>query len=52
MDANQSGDLYQKDTVGPEWLEDLKDTNWLDKVHANWLSNNEDWRMRGLWAYI
>jgi hypothetical protein len=26
MDTNQSGDLYQKDTVCPETLEDWKNT--------------------------
>jgi hypothetical protein len=38
IDTNQSGDVYQKDTVGPERLEDQKDTICSEEVQADWLS--------------
>jgi len=47
MDTNQSGDVYQKDTVGPEKLEDRMDTICSEEVQVNWLSEHGDWRMRG-----
>jgi len=51
MDTNQSGDLYQKDTVGPEWLEDWKDTICSEEVQADPLSKNRDSRMWGWWVF-
>jgi len=47
MDTNQSGDVYQKDTVGPERLEDSKDTVCSEEVQADWLSEQGDWKTRG-----
>jgi hypothetical protein len=43
MDSNQSGDVYQKDTVGPERLEDWRDTICSEEVQADWLSEQGDW---------
>jgi hypothetical protein len=31
-DTNQPGDVYHKDTVGPERLEDAQDTICLEEV--------------------
>jgi hypothetical protein len=42
MDTNQSWDIYHKHTVGPERLEDWRDTIWSDDVQAYWLSSQED----------
>ena len=36
MDTNQSGDVYQKDTVGLDWLEDWQDTISSEEVWAAW----------------
>jgi len=52
MDNNQSGDVYQKDTVAPERLEDWKDTICSEEVKVDWLSEEGDWRTRGFWAFI
>jgi len=41
MGTNQSGHVYQKETVGPERLEDCKDTICSREVQANWLSEQE-----------
>jgi len=43
IDTNQSGDVYQKDTVGPERLEDWKDTICSEEVKADWSSEQEHW---------
>ena len=37
MDTNQSGDVYQKDTVGLEKLEDWKDTIRSEEIQADLL---------------
>jgi len=47
MDTNQSGDVYQKDTVCPEGLEDWRDTICLEEVQADWLPEHRDWRAKG-----
>jgi len=46
MDTSQSGDIYQKNTVGPERLEDWKDTLSSEDVQADWLSELGDWGMK------
>jgi len=43
MDTNQSGDVYQKETVDQAKLEDLKDIICSEEVQANWLSPQEVW---------
>ena len=43
MDTNQSGDVYQKVTVGPERQEDWKGTICSENVQADWLSRQVDW---------
>jgi hypothetical protein len=43
MDINQSGDVYLKDTVGPERLEDWKDSICTEGVKADWISEQGDW---------
>ena len=43
IDTNNSGDVYQKDTVGPERLEDWKDTICSKEVQADWLSHQRHW---------
>jgi len=43
MDTNQSGDVYQKDTVGPESLEDWKDTICSEEVQGDWLTEQGHW---------
>jgi hypothetical protein len=47
MDPNKSGDVSQKDTVGPERLEDWKDTICTEEVQADWVSEQWDWGTRG-----
>jgi len=47
MDTNQSGDVYQEDTVGLERLEDWKDTICSEEVQADWLSGQGDWGTKG-----
>ena len=47
MDTNQSGDVYQQDTVCPERLEDWTGTIRSEEVQADWLSEQGDWGMRG-----
>jgi hypothetical protein len=48
MDTNQSGDVCHKDTVCPKRLEDWKNTILSEDVQADWLSEQSDWRMKGL----
>jgi hypothetical protein len=52
MDINQSGVVCQKDTVGPQGLEDWSDTICTGKVQADWLLEQSDRRMRKSWAFI
>jgi len=47
MDTNQSRDVYQKDTIGTETLEECKNTICSEEVQADWLSEYGDWKMRG-----
>jgi hypothetical protein len=47
MDANQSGDIYPKDTVCPEEREDLNDTICSQEVEADWFSVPGNWGMKG-----
>ena len=47
MDTNRSGDIYQKDTVGPKRLEDWKDSICSEEVEADWLSEQGDWGTMG-----
>jgi len=43
MDTNQSGDVYGKDTVCPERLEDGRGTIRSEEVQADWLSEQGNW---------
>jgi hypothetical protein len=43
MDTNQSGNVYEKDTVGPERLEDRMETICLEEVQADRFSEQRDW---------
>jgi len=43
MDLNQSGAVYQNDTVRPEGLEDWKDNICTEEVQADWLSEQGHW---------
>jgi hypothetical protein len=52
MDTNQSGDLYQKDTVCPETVENWKNTIYSYDVQADGLSEQEDWGIKELLKYI
>jgi len=47
MDANPSRDVHQMDTVGPESLEDWKDTICPGEVQGDWLSKLGDWKAGG-----
>jgi len=47
MDTNQSGHVYQKDTVGLERLEDWNDTTCSEEVQADWISGQRDWGTKG-----
>jgi hypothetical protein len=47
INTNQSGNVYRKNTVGPERLEDLKNTICSDKVQTDWLSWQGDWGTKG-----
>jgi hypothetical protein len=38
METNQTGDVYQMESVGPESLDDWKDTIYLEAGQADWLS--------------
>jgi hypothetical protein len=42
MVTNQSGDVYQKDPVGPERLEDWKYTICSEEVQVDWLTEPGD----------
>jgi len=46
IDTNQSGYVYQKDTVGLERLEDWRDSICWEEVQANWLAEQGDRRAR------
>jgi len=43
MDTNQSRDVYQKDTVSPDRLEDWKDTICSEEVQADWFPKQGHW---------
>ena len=47
MDTNQSGDVYQNDTVGLDRVEDQRDSICSEEVQPNWLSEQGDRRTRG-----